>query len=154
MISKMMVHCIKKTARNICSWKHPLLSSYIFCAWMYFVVHNSVSLIPAFIMSLIVILLLRNYAKYHVKSSSSLLYGHKTMGDMIQLLLFKKFNPRTRPTGTKWIHNDRPILERMFLKVFGMSIKTKDPQHKWRVENHSEFPFSVGSSYPKITHRE
>jgi hypothetical protein len=155
MINKMMIFSIKGTLKDISNWKHPLLSGYIFFWWMHFVIANSMALVPGFIMSLVVILLLRNYVKYYVKSSKALLYGHKTMGDMIRILLFKKFTPQWRHiSGSEWRHDDRPYLERFLLSICGMSTKTIDPQYKWRYENHSEFPFSIGTSYPRITHRK
>jgi hypothetical protein len=155
MINKMMVFSIKGAMKDISNWKYPLLSGYIFFWWMHFVIANSMALVPGFIMSLVVILLLRNYVKYYIKSSNALLYGHKTMGEMMRMLLFKRYVSKWRISGgSEWKHEDRPYLERLLLTICGMSTKTIDPQYKWRYENHSEFPFSVGTSYPRITHRK
>ena len=154
MVNKMIIFSLKSIMKDISNWKHPLLSGYIFFWWMHFVIANSMALVPAFLMSLMVILLLRNYIKYYVKSSNALLYGHKTMGDMIKQLLFKKYKSQRRPGDGEWKHEDRPYLERLLLQIFGMSTKTIDSQYKWRYENHSEFPFSVGTSYPKLSHRK
>jgi hypothetical protein len=155
MMITMMIFSMMRTMNDISTWKHPLLSGYIFFWWMHFVIANSIALVPAFLMSLVVVLLLRNYVKYYVKSSNALLYGYKTMGDMIRMLLFKKYIPQPRHRGSgEWRHEDRPYLELLLLQIFGMSTKTIDPQYKWRYENHAEFPFSVGTSYPKITHRK
>ena len=155
MLNKMVVFSMKGLMKDISDWKHPLLSGYIFFWWMHFVIANSIALVPAFLMSLIVILLLRNYVKYYLKSSNSLLYGYVTIGDMIRILLFKSYKPKRRHhAGSEWKHQDRPFLERLLFKVFGMSTKTIDPQYKWRYENHAEFPFSIGSSYPKMTPRK
>lgn len=124
MFNKMVIFSIKGTIKDISNWKHPLLSGYIFFWWMHFVIANSMALVPAFAMSLVVILLLRNYVKYYVKSSNALLYGHKAMGDMIRTLLFKNYKPKRRMLGcSEWKLEDRPYLERLLLKIFGMSTK-------------------------------
>lgn len=139
LFNKMLVFSVKDTMKTISDWKHPLLSGYIFFWWMHFVIANSLALFPAFIMSLVVILLLRNYIKYYLKSSSSLLYGQLTIFDMIRILLFKKFTPyRMEHSRRQWRQEDRPFLEVLFLKTFGMSTKPLDPEKMWRIENHSE----------------
>ena len=139
LFNKMLVFSVKDTMKTISDWKHPLLSGYIFFCWMHFVIANSLALFPAFIMSLVVILLLRNYIKYYLKSSSSLLYGQLTIFDMIRILLFKKFTPyRMEHSRRQWRQEDRPFLEVLFLKTFGMSTKPLDPEKMWRIENHSE----------------
>ena len=139
MLNKVLIFSIKDTMKDISDWKHPLLSAYIFFWWMHFVIANSLALFPAFIMSLVVILLLRNYIKYYLKSSSSLLYGRVTIIDMIRILLCKKFTPnRMEHNRRQWRQEERPFLEVLILKLFGMSTKPLDPENIWRIENHSE----------------
>ena len=151
----MLVFSIKELIGDIFIWKHPLLSGYIFFWWMHFVIANSIALVPSFLLSLLVILLLRNYIKYYVKSSRALLFGHKAISDIFKTLFLKRHSPlRRKHIGVEWKYEDLSCLERLLLRVFGMSKNTIDPQSMWRYENHSEFPFSVGESYPKITHRK
>lgn len=152
MINKIMFFKGKKIVKDIATWKNPLLSLYIFWAWMYMVVYNAFDNVPSFVLSLVFIALLRNYVKYNVNSAVGSLYGHRTIGDMLRILLFNRDDTEVSMSQLQRLSN-RPILERILLKIFGMTFTAKQKK-SWQAENHSEFPFSSGSVYPKISSDE
>lgn len=149
LINRLMFYLAKKTVRDIATWKNPLLTMYIFWAWMYMVVYNAVDNVPSFILSLLFIALLRNYVKYNANSAVGSLCGHRTIGGMICVLLFNRDDSNSQMSELQRMTN-RPLLERLLLIMFGMNFSAKQKK-TWRTEHHSEFPFSSGSAYPKIS---
>ena len=149
LINKIMFYQGKKTVRDIATWKNPLLSSYIFWAWMYMVVYNAIDNAPSFVLSLFFIALLRNYVKYNVNSAVGSLYGHRTIGGMIGVLLFDRDDSNVQMSEIERMSNRR-LPERFLLKIFGLNFSVNQKK-TWRTEHHSEFPLSSGAVYPKIS---
>jgi len=153
MINRLMYYQAKKTVGDIATWKNPLLTMYIFWAWMYMVVYNAIDNLPSFILSLFFIALLRNYVKYNVNSAVGSLYGHRTIGGMLGVLLFNRDDSDVQISEIQRMTN-RPLLERFLLKTFELLNSSAKQKETWRTEHHSEFPFSSGSVYPKISPNE
>mmetsp|Transcript_5729 Transcript_5729/g.10317 ORF Transcript_5729/g.10317 Transcript_5729/m.10317 type:complete len:902 (+) Transcript_5729:157-2862(+) len=149
LIKGMLVYHTKRTVMDVVRWRNPILSLYLFCGWMHFVVTDSATFLPAFILSLILIFMARNYMKYHVNSAASNLFGHRTIGDMTRIL-FKRDNSKVQ---TPHIHqrNSCSILESVFLRIFGTPQVDATPKDSWKREDHAEFPFSTGSAYCKLS---
>lgn len=111
-----------------------MLSAYIFCSYMHFVT-SGLGLLPAFIVSLVLIFIISNYRRYHVNSPAAKLYGGNiTIFDMTWVLLFGG-------DGEKKVQ--RPQLKKLISRL--------DADNGWRNEDHLEFPFSAGKEYPKRT---
>lgn len=152
LINKLMFYQARKIARDIATWKNPLLSIYIFWAWMYMVVYNAIDNVPSFILSLLFIALLHNYVKYNVNSTVGSLCGHRTIGGMLGVLLFNRDDSNVQLSELQRMTN-RPFLERVLLNLFGLNFSAK-MKKAWRNEHHSEFPLSSGLVYPKRTSDE
>jgi len=152
LINRLMFYQAKKIARDIAAWKNPLLSMYIFWAWMYMVLYNAIDNVPSFILSLLFIALLRNYVKYNVNSAVGSLCGHRTIGGMLGVLLFNRDDSNVKLSELQRMTN-RPFLERVLLKIFGLNFSAKK-MRAWKNEHHSEFPLSSGLVYPKRTSDE
>jgi len=149
LINKLMFYQAKKIGRDIATWKNPLLSMYIFWAWMYMVVYNAIDNVPSFVLSLLFIALLRNYVKYNVNSAVGSLCGHRTIGGMLGVLLFNRDDSNVQMSELQRMSN-RPFLERLLLNIFGLNFTAKRKK-AWKNEDHSEFPLSSGLVHPKIT---
>lgn len=150
MVNKLMFHRAKTMIRDVAQWKNPLLSMYMFWAWMYMVLYNAFDNVPSFILSLIFIALLRNYVKYNVNSAVGSLYGHRTIVGMLGVLLFNRDDSNVQISEIQRLGN-RPFLQHFLLKIFGMTTFTAKQKNSWRTENHAEFPFSSGVIYPKVS---
>ena len=135
LINKLMFYQAKKIAREIATWKHPLLSAYIFWAWMYMVVYNAIDNVPSFMLSLLFIALLRNYVQYNVNSAAGSLCGHRTIGGMLGVLLFNRDDSNVKMSELQRRTN-RPFLERVLLSLFGLDDSAKKKK-TWKSEHHS-----------------
>jgi len=141
MISIVLNYHTKRVIRDIIRWNNPLLSSYIFGAWMYFVYQNSLSHIPSFIMSLMLVFMLRNYVKYYLHSVAGTFYGSRSIGSMCRIVLFNRFDANVQRTPSRragWLVS----------KVFGISTASFTKE-TWKEEDNAEYPFSIGTYHPK-----
>ncbi|KAL7493243.1 hypothetical protein ACHAWT_003085 [Skeletonema menzelii] len=152
LINKLMFYQAKTIAREIATWKNPLLSMYIFWAWIYMVVYNAIDNVPSFMLSLLLIVLIRNYVKYNVNSAVGSLCGHRTIRGMLGVLIFNRDDSNVQMSELQRGAN-RPFLERVLLSFFGLNDAAKKKKI-WKNEHHSEFPLSSGLVYPKITSDE
>ena len=128
LIEKMLFYHAKRTAMNIFKWKTPLLSAYLFCGWMHFLI-NDISLAPAFFVSLIFIFMVKNYWQYHCNSATAKVFGYRSIFGMTRMLMFNRDDHTTY---------DIPIRR----ALLGDS---------WKCEDHAEFPFSIGSVDQKVS---
>ena len=108
---------------------------------MYSVVKNTLVYIPAWIVSFVFIAMLNNNVKYHITSTSSKLFGYRSISSMTMLLLGQnEYKPQTR--------RDTSILDSCLIWIFGKSNTSLD---SWNKESNSEYPFSNGDIDPKRT---
>ena len=107
------------------------------------------SYLPAFILSMVLTLMIRNYFKYNVHSFVGSFYGHRSIGSMCRILLFNQDSrdQHTLADQTTFIKHEQ------VLETFGISTGnfTND---SWKEEDHLEYPFSVGSFHPKCSSDE
>ena len=107
------------------------------------------SYLPAFILSMVLTLMIRNYFKYNVHSFVGSFYGHRSIGSMCRILLFDQDSrdQHTLADQTAFIKHEQ------VLETFGISTGnfTND---SWKREDHLEYPFSVGSFHPKCSSDE
>ena len=149
LIREMMMQRTKRMAWDIFRWKNTLLSLYFFISYMYFVITNSIRCALAFLLSLAFLLMLRNYLKYNVDSANSA-YGHKTLWDMTRILLLDRDGPKVH-NASGYQRKKPSMFERALLRLFGISPSDTNASDSWRYEDNSEFPFSSGSVYPKLS---
>lgn len=147
LIKGMLIYHAKTTALDILLWRTPILSAYFFSWWMYMTL-TGLSDLPSFLLSLVAILMIQNYLIYHVSSSSSQMYGHRTLLDLTKILMFGDKSGEPRNTTNKRCQH---LIERILCKIFGVEQKSQDHSNSWKFEDHSEFPFSIGIEYPKTT---
>ena len=141
LIKKMVMHHVKRKTIDVIRWKRPVFSAYVFTGWMYSVVKNTLVYIPALIASFVFIAMLNNYVKYHINSTSSKLFGYRSISSMTMLLLgLNESKPQMR--------RDTSILDSGLLWMFGQSDM---PLDLWNTEDNAEYPFSNGDIDPKRT---
>ena len=131
---------------SILKWKRPILSAYVFSSWMYFVILCDIDKIPVWMLSFLFIGMLDNYVKYHVNSTSSQLFGHRTIQEMLSLLLFKHEGSKNKKQQLVSQKNSASTLDKVLIWIFGMPTTTLE---SWKVEDHAEYPFSNGMKEPK-----
>lgn len=148
LIKEMLIYHTNKTAINVVRWRTPLLSAYLFVAWMHFVITSSMRLVPGYIMSLVFIFMLNNYVKYHVNSAAAKLFGHTTIADMTWLMLFRQDGGKMQNPQIHHRNNDHTILDRVLIRIFGTPSRNSD---SWKFEDHAEYPFSIGSVDHKLS---
>ncbi|KAL7542867.1 hypothetical protein ACHAWF_014351 [Thalassiosira exigua] len=137
----------KQMAWDIYAWKNPALSAYFFVAWIHFVVTNSVRHASAFVVSLALLLLLKNYVRCNASGlAQGALLANRSLWDIAQILLFDKVDQGELRGG------DLPMPEQMLRRIFGTPLLTGVNAHdSWRYMDNAEFPFSIGSLHPKMT---
>lgn len=146
LITTTLVYHTKKIMTSTLKWKRPLFSAYVFSSWMYFVILCDIDKIPVWILSFIFIGMLDNYVKYHVNSMSAQLFGHRTIEEMLSLLLFHHKESKNQKSQLVSNKNSTSTLDKVLIWIFGMPKTTLD---SWKFEDHGEFPFSNGMKEPK-----
>ena len=145
LIKKMVMHHIKHATINVIRWKKPFFSAYVFTGWMYSVVKNTLVYIPAWIVSFVFIAMLNNYVKCYVNSTSSKLFGYRSIGSMTMLLLTQN---ESKPQSTHSNEHTNSILDSCLIWIFGQSDMSLD---SWNTDSNAEYPFSNGDIDPKRT---
>lgn len=54
----------KRTIRNLQRWEYPLISGFVFCAWMHATYHATLRYVPGHIITFILLHVCKNYARY------------------------------------------------------------------------------------------
>jgi len=171
---KMMVLVVLTTIKNTISWVNPALSAFVFFAWMHCVYLNSFALVPAYFLSFLLLLMIRNYARYGIDGPASRHFLQPTWEEMFLALV--------KPSGTQNIepiemttrilagaglqtsleqsvslvaipkHQEtkthKPLGKRL-LRGLGFLESKEELDGMTPDERHLEFPFSRGSDYPK-----
>ena len=139
----MTVNKMKEILINTVRWENPLFSAYVFTCYLYCVIKNSFSLVPAWMVSFMFIVMLNNYVKQNINSTSAKTFGYRSIGSMLVLLFTDK--------GVKKERSRNSIIDSVLIWIFGMPTKSLD---SWKYEDGAEFPFSSGASDPKRTSDE
>lgn len=139
----MTVNKMKDILMNTVRWENPLFSTYVFSCYMYCVIKNSFSLVPAWFISFIFIVMLNNYVKQNINSTSAKTFGYRSIGSLLVLLFTDKDVKKQRSRNS--------IIDSVLIWIFGMPTKSLD---SWKYEDGAEFPFSSGASDPKRTSDE
>lgn len=163
---KQVMGIFKSTLKELREWENPLISAFIFCAWMHCVYSNAFSLVPAYVVSYIMLHLIRNYARYGMDGPAQRGFIPPAFEELLMGLL-------DRPSPIKPLNMgyETDIVDGS--PVINYTFKTHEPKGKrfFRAMNflddemgaddgleektdpidHLEFPFSNGTVYPKFT---
>lgn len=120
---------------------------------MYFVRHDSLNKIPSFVLSLVLIFMMRNHIKYNSHSGVGSFYGRKSIRAMCRTLLFNRHDPNVHASQAQRASFNQTLADWLVSKVFRIST-TSVTMNSWKEEDNSEFPFSSGSHHPKICQAE
>ena len=130
-----------------------MLSLYFFIAWMHFVITGSIRYAFAFIVSLLILAMLKNYVHCNVNSPSSSLCGHKSIWDMTRILVRDQVDDAKAKKMRVDGGNNYSALDRVLLHIFGVQPPDDtDTRELWKYEDSAEFPFSSGLLYHKLIH--
>lgn len=165
---KYILTAIRQTISDLRQWRCPTMSAYAFLSWMHCIYMNQFSLVPAYVVLYCLINLMCNYVRYNTDEPvqcgfippsweelfAALLWGSDNGYRAIQPLelTINKFTRRKRRAAQ--LVNDKNSnfkasthvpLGKDLMRALGLVSKSKSAE-----EEHLEFPFSNGLSYPKF----
>lgn len=177
----MLKYQAKQTVKDVILWKTPLVSAYLFCGWMYFVMTNSIRLTPAWLVSMLFIFMMRQYFEYHVNSPASKVFGYKSIWHMTKLLVGgpheqkmeadaslgrrSSFDSDATPLTHGNGQNSSPPRTQQSRKQTFLQRQASSfddwlngppmaDSDKWKFQDHADFPFSIGSMYYKLSSKD
>merc|ERR1712194_71638 len=104
-------------------------------AWMYFVRQNSLTQLPSFSLSLVLISMIRNYLKYNVHSVVGSFYGNRSISSMCHTLLLNR-DDGVRTSQIQRTLFNQTLIQRLLSKVFGISAAPSGLDC-WKEEDHA-----------------
>ena len=166
---------LRQTIRETMQWKKPIISGFVFVAWMHCVVANAFSLVPFYLVLLFLLFLMRNYAKYCTDAPSqrgfippsweelffAFARGVETDSHHIEPLelgIHRSTLTRRKSPESLNVDFNLPQFRTVTHKHRGMKLlnalgflpePNKNPN-----DDHIEFPFADGKEYPKFTVKE
>ena len=166
---------LRQTIRETMQWKKPIISGFVFVAWMHCVVANAFSLVPFYLVLLFLLFLMRNYAKYCTDAPSqrgfippsweelffAFARGVETDSHHIEPLelgIHRSTLTRRKSPESLNVDFNLPQFRTVTHKHRGMKLLNAlgflpDP-NKNPNDDHIEFPFADGKEYPKFTVKE
>ena len=119
-------------------YEKPMMSSYLFAAWMHCVYLSSVRLVPVYFVGLLIFLLLETYTLHSRNMASHLGYAPVTLKEIFMALV--------NDEQSNYIE---PLLTTKRLKTC-----RRDSDIEIEAHDHREFPFSERNAYPKLSVEE
>lgn len=121
---------LKSLLRDTMSYKNPLISCYVFMGWMSLVYFNRITLVPSFVVSLLMIVFYRNYLSFlNDKKDLEMRFKPLSMGDMVAMLWHGH---------TQQVSDQSPEVICANLDTYRALVE----QSRHDDEHHQEFPFS------------
>ena len=173
---KSVMDSIKHTVVELREWRNPLLSAFCFLAWMHCIYQNACSLVPAYLLSYLLMLLFRNYARYGMDGPAQRGFIPPSWEELLRGLLHPKHEGiRPLTMGFEFgeeiqyrIDTHQPRGKSLFRAVGFLEEDEDDPQpststttldsdhHHPKDDAHSnkydlEFPFADSRVYPRFT---
>lgn len=173
---KMAMLTVRTTLQETMMWVHPAISLFVFCSWMHCIWLNSFGLVPAYLMSFLMLHLFRNYVLYGIDGPASRGFVPPTWEEMLHAVVTDQ-NRSIKPLTMA--PRDREVLFRNPLLVdddevspLTNTIDTHTPRGKWLFrllgfletekvlanmppnDRHLEFPFADGKIYAPFSVRE
>jgi hypothetical protein len=86
----------QREIRNLMRWEYPLISFYVFCAWMHAVYCATIRYVPGHLVTFVLLHICKNYALYVLEGNHDKGFTAPTWEEMLAALCFGKEN-------RKWI---------------------------------------------------
>ena len=166
---------LRQTIRETMQWKKPIISGFVFVAWMHCVVANAFSLVPFYLVLLFLLFLMRNYAKYCTDAPSQRGFIPPSWEELffafargvetdthhiepLELGIHRSTLTRRKSPESLSVDFNLPQFRTVTHKHRGMKLLNAlgflpDP-NKNPNDDHIEFPFADGKEYPKFTVKE
>ena len=166
---------LRQTIRETMQWKKPIISGFVFVAWMHCVVANAFSLVPFYLVLLFLLFLMRNYAKYCTDAPSQRGFIPPSWEELffafargvetdthhiepLELGIHRSTLTRRKSPESLNVDFNLPQFRTVTHKHRGMKLLNAlgflpDP-NKNPNDDHIEFPFADGKEYPKFTVKE
>lgn len=177
---KFILTAVRQHLREMRLWMYPSLSAFVFCTWMHAVYANAFSLVPAYAVVYLLLLLMRSYVRHGIDAPGQRGFVPPSWEEMFMALLnrdpkHKAIEPLDfglRPLSLARRHTSDTLGEATFdAEMLDYRITTHEPKGKGLFkmlgflpdrsmacmtveEDHLEFPFSNGTDYPKFTVKE
>jgi len=147
-VQKSVVRIVKKFIEDLVVWRYPAMSSFAFFGWMHCVRNSSATLAPVYALGMVVLQLLRNYARCIVDTDLQPM----SLGDILAALIAgvfatnAKFMPSELDEGT---HDSARRIVSLF-QTIGMLKNDEYYVDGADTYTHKEFPFSSLAGYPRF----
>ena len=177
---KMVMTTIKGNIRDVVRWRNPALSAFVFLAWMHCIYANSFALVPAYFVTFVMLLMMRNYARYGIDGPSQRGVVPPTWEELFTVLISRHSPHASYSIEEIELRSKQATLSPSSFSetsstedsVPAYTVTTHVPKGKhlfrWLgfleseevLENmspdhrHLEFPFAPGEYYPKFTVKE
>lgn len=141
-------HVAKVLANDAVTYERPLVSLYLFAAWMHCVYQNSVALVPSYAVGYLLFLFMNNYVAFHLDPDRHAGYQSVNITEILRALI----HGRTGGDDSKREPAMRPVaVERTETSDYdvhgpGFGGPLENPR---MAVDHAEFPFSQRHAYPK-----
>ena len=172
---KFVFTTLLQTIHATCRWRNPAISAYIFLSWMHCIYANCFSLVPAYVMFYLFLILMQNYARYSVDGPSQRGFVPPSWEELLLALIRGGSDPHRTPAIAPLSLTVDHSTPRFRGQPPPVSVRTHEPKGKKLFEalgfintsdeknvqgnldpnkDHLEFPFAEGRLYPKFTVKE
>jgi hypothetical protein len=177
---KAVIITLRTTIKDTIMWRNPVISSFVFVAWMHCIYKNQFSLAPAYLIIYVLLHMVRNYARYGMDGPTQLGLIPVSWEEMFHALLAGDGNSSCfQPLEMQSIDPMRSMSmsrsEMESLSTYGgvdYAFKTHVPWGKSELrmlgflpseealratkaeDEHLEFPFASMGNYPRLTVEE
>lgn len=161
---KFVFSTLLQTIHSTRRWQNPATSAFVFLSWMHCIYANSFSLVPAYIMLYLFLIMMQNYARYSMDGPSQRGFVPPSWEELLLALIRGGSDPhdpaaisplsltvdhtREDVDSAVTVQTHEPKGKKLF-EALGFSRKNSDPNR-----DHLEFAFANGSLYPKFTVEE
>jgi len=142
--------CVR-LARNVYSWKEPMLSCYTFLGWMFMVYSGDVYLFPCFCLVFTILLLIRNYYKHGPPNPATHCWFFPvTVPEIIFALIFGNGVSSSSDSSLRPLCSDPREIIMKYFKAFDCLGSSQDDYWDKIQADYLEFPFSTQQHDKKL----
>lgn len=168
---------LRTTIKGTIMWKNPVISCFVFVAWMHCIYKNQFSLVPAYMIIFLLIHMIRNYARYGMDGPSQhgfiplsweemfhALVAGDSNSHCFQPLEMKCIDPKRRSSITSQSMSSHGGVDYVFkthepwgkseLRLLGFLPDEEALRGTKKEDEFLEFPYGRGVDYPKFTVKE
>jgi hypothetical protein len=132
---KMAMLIVRNTLQETMMWVHPAISLFVFCSWMHCIWLNSFGLVPAYLMSFLMLHLFRNYVLYGIDGPASRGFVPPTWEEMLNAVITdqnRSIKPLTMAPRDREVSFRNPLLvDDDEASPLTNTIDTHTPLGKW-----------------------